>query len=57
MPDPDDADVAAIAQAVEAGTDAIAVPEEMLVESPAAPPRPMGSVYAQIVSMSVHEKI
>jgi hypothetical protein len=63
MPDPSDADVAAIAQTVEAGTDAIAVPEEMLVEPPAAPvapaepPRPAGSLYAQIVTMSVHEKI
>jgi hypothetical protein len=59
MPDDpgSEADVAALVDAIEAGTDDIAVPAEMLdePESPAA--APARSLYAQILGMSIGQKI
>jgi len=59
MPDEpeSEADVAALVEAINAGTDDVVVPAEMLdeLESPAAaPPR---SLYAQILGMSIGQKI
>jgi len=59
MPDEpeSEADVAALVEAINAGTDDVVVPAEMLdePESPAAaPPR---SLYAQILGMSIGQKI
>jgi len=59
MPDEpeSEADVAELVEAIKAGTDEIAVPAEMLdePESPAAtPPR---SLYAEILGMSIGQKI
>jgi hypothetical protein len=59
MPDEpeSEADVAGLVEAIKAGTDEIAVPAEMLEEpeSPAAaPPR---SLYAEILGMSIGQKI
>ena len=56
-----DAPTQEIVQAVEAGADAIQVPEEMLAEAPlGTPPTPAAvvqSLYAQIVTMGMAEKI
>jgi len=64
MPDesPEEREVVEIVRAVEAGTDGIAVPEELLVEPdqkapPKAAPPVARSLYAQILAMSVAEKI
>jgi hypothetical protein len=60
--DGDESAAAAIARSVEAGTDGIAVPPE-LVEEPAAPPasgapaKPAGTLYAQITAMGMAAKI
>jgi hypothetical protein len=58
MPEADgEANLDEIVRAVEAGTDAIAVPGELLREpEPPAPP-PARSLYAQILNMGVAEKI
>jgi hypothetical protein len=58
MPEASDADAEAIARAVEAGTDDIVVPAEMLVEEPEAATPPLArSLYAQIINMGIGEKI
>ena len=54
MPEADEAEAEAIARAVEAGKDGIAVPPELLVEP--APPLAR-SLYAQIILMSIGERI
>jgi hypothetical protein len=60
MPDerePSEDEVGEIVRSIEEGRDAIAVPEEMLVE-PEAPPSPAArSLYAQIISMTISQKI
>jgi hypothetical protein len=57
MPEADEAEAEAIARAVEAGNDGIAVPPELLVE-PEQPASPLArSLYAQIILMSIGEKI
>ena len=57
MPEADEVDAEAIAQAVEAGTDGITVPAELLVE-PEQPAPPLArSLYAQIIVMGIGEKI
>jgi hypothetical protein len=57
----DDPAAAEIVRAVEAGSDAIVVPEEMLQEeAPGAPPKPAAeaqSLYARILTMGMAEKI
>ena len=58
MPEASDDDAEAIARAVEAGTDDIVVPAEMLVEEPEAATPPLArSLYAQIINMGIGEKI
>ena len=58
MPEVSEADAEAIARAVEAGTDDIVVPAEMLVEEPEAATPPLArSLYAQIINMGIGEKI
>ena len=52
-PDASDESIRDIARAVEAGEDGIAVPGELLQE----PSPPAGSLYAQIVTMAVAEKV
>ena len=54
---PDDIDVAALVRAIEAGEDGIAVPGELLEERPASAEAPPRSLYAQILGMSVGQKI
>lgn len=58
MPDADGTgDFDDIVRAVEAGTDSIAVPDELLREPEPPVPPPARSLYAQIVTMTVAEKI
>jgi hypothetical protein len=54
---PDDADVAALVRAIEAGEDGIAVPGELLEERPPSAEAPPRSLYAQILGMSIGQKI
>jgi hypothetical protein len=56
MPDDDRLEIETIAASVEAGTDAIAVPEE-LVEEAEKPTPAARSLFAQIATMGVAEKI
>ncbi|HZP40319.1 MAG TPA: hypothetical protein VFD84_02275 [Candidatus Binatia bacterium] len=58
-PSPEPADAEAIVQAVEAGTDGIHVPEELLVEPEETKVRPAEaqSLYARILAMGTGEKI
>jgi hypothetical protein len=54
---PEEEELAALARAIEAGEDGIAVPPELL-EEPAQPaPPPPRSLYAQILAMGVAEKL
>ena len=57
MPEADEAEAEAITRAVEAGNDGIAVPPELLVEPEQAAPPLARSLYAQIILMSIGEKI
>ena len=57
MPEETGGDPEAIAQAVLAGNDAIAVPQELLEEKEESPPPGAGSLYAQILTMGIAEKI
>jgi hypothetical protein len=58
MPEPNgDEEFDEIVHAVETDTDDIVVPEEMLREPEAPPPPAARSLYAQILTMSVAEKI
>lgn len=57
MPEEAGGDPEAIAQAVIAGEDGIAVPQELLEEQKEAAPAPAGSLYAQILTMGMAEKI
>jgi hypothetical protein len=58
MPDeaPEVVEVETIVKAVEAGTDGIAVPEELIVEIEKPPPA-VKNLYAQIATMGIAEKI
>ncbi len=57
MPEQPEPDVAAVVAAVQAGTDRIAVPQELIDEpEPAAPPVAR-SLYAEIMRMGTAEKI
>jgi hypothetical protein len=52
-----DADLAALVRAIEAGEDGITLPPDLLEEpAPPAPPPPQ-SLYAQIIGMTVPEKV
>ncbi len=53
----DEEEVEALVAAVEAGTDTVAVPEELLQEPEAPAPPAARSLYAQIVHMTIAEKI
>jgi hypothetical protein len=54
----DEAAVAGIVRSIESGTDAIAVPAELLdEEAPPAPPPLARSLYAQILQMGISEKL
>jgi len=56
-PEPSDEEVGELVRAIEAGEDGIVVPAEMLVE-PETPPAPAArSLYAQILTMKVGQKI
>jgi hypothetical protein len=55
--EPSEAEVADIVRKVEAGEDGIAVPEEMLVEPESSAPPPPRSLFAQIVTMTIGQKI
>ena len=58
MPEVPEAEVAEIVRTIEAGEDRIEVPEELVVEPErAAPPRPMGTLQAQIIGMGMSEKL
>jgi hypothetical protein len=52
-----EADGAALARAIEAGEDEIEVPTELLEEPEAPAPPPPRSLYAQILGMTVPQKI
>jgi hypothetical protein len=56
MPDPEELEAIAIADAVEAGTDAIDVPQE-LIDEPDRTDGPLHSLYAKILTMTIGEKI
>jgi hypothetical protein len=55
--EPTEADVAEIVRAVNAGEDAIAVPQELLDESKAPAAAAPRSLYAEILAMTVAQKI
>ena len=55
--EPSEAEVAEIVRAVEAGEDDIVVPQEMLVEPEVPAPPPPRSLFAQVVSMTIGQKI
>jgi hypothetical protein len=55
--EPTEADVTAIVRAVNAGEDEIAVPQELLDESKAPAPAAPRSLYAEILAMTVAQKI
>ena len=56
--EPTDAEVEAIAQAVEAGSDDIAVPQELIDEPDGQKPPPEAkSLYAEILNMAIGPKI
>jgi hypothetical protein len=55
--EPSEEEVAEIVRAVQAGEDDIAVPGEMLVEPEAPAPPPPRSLFAQIVGMTIGQKI
>jgi hypothetical protein len=57
MPDDAAADAEAIVAAVEAGSDGIAVPAPLLEEPPANAPAPPQSLFAQVLGMTMGEKI
>lgn len=58
MPEEDEAAVEAVVRAVEAGSDGIAVPAELLAEPEDGADRPPSqSLYARILEMGVHERI
>jgi|SRR5581483_1618314 len=52
-----DAEVAALVQAIEAGEDGIAIPQELVDEPERTAPPPSQSLYAQILAMPVAGKI
>jgi hypothetical protein len=53
----DDAEITALARAIEAGEDDVAVPGELLEERPAGTGEPARSLYAQILGMEIAKKI
>ncbi len=55
--EPSDEEVGELVRAIEAGEDGIVVPAEMLVEPEAPPAPPARSLYAQILTMKVAQKI
>jgi hypothetical protein len=57
MPEEGGGDPDAIAEAVLAGKDEIAVPQELLEEQDAPAPERPGSLYGQILTMGIAEKI